>query len=151
MNILKNNLTFEKIKEKEVDNIKNIEIEQNISILSKESIKNELNSTTSFYYVCKFENEIIGYVNFSIVLDTMELNSIVVKKDFKQKGIATYMLDKVINIAKEKNISKIFLEVRKSNIPAQNLYKKFNFKHINTRNKYYSDNLEDAYIYSLSL
>ena len=146
-----NNLTFSKMQANEVDIIKSIETEQNISILTKSSIINELNSTTSFYYVCNFNNQIIGYVNFSIVLDTMEINSIVVKKDFKRKGIATYMLNNIINIAKEKNLDKMFLEVRKSNIPAQNLYKKFNFKHINTRNKYYSDNLEDAYIYSLSL
>ena len=136
---IKTNLVFEKMQKNEVDTIKGIEEEQNI------------NSTTSFYYVCKYQNKIIGYINFSIIVDTMEINSVVVKKDFKKKGIATYMLDNVITIAKSKNVKQIFLEVRKSNIPAQNLYEKFNFIHINTRNNYYSNNLEDAYIYSLKL
>ena len=36
--------------------------------------------------------------------------------------------------------------MRVSNIPAQNLYKKFNFKEEGIRKKYYSDNGEDAMI-----
>ena len=44
------------------------------------------------------------------------------------------------------NCEDITLEVRASNIPAQNLYKKFNFKEEGIRKGYYSDNGEDAII-----
>lgn len=39
------------------------------------------------------------------------------------------------------------LEVRKSNIIAQKFYEKLGFTKIYTREKYYPDNYEDAYIY----
>lgn len=44
------------------------------------------------------------------------------------------------------NCEDITLEVRASNTPAQNLYKKFNFKKEGIRKGYYSDNGEDAII-----
>ena len=76
----------------------------------------------------------------------MDLESIVVKKEYQRKHIASYLLDFLFNIAKKKNVVSIFLEVRTSNIKAQNLYRKYGFEIINIRKKYYKDNLEDAFI-----
>ena len=50
----------------------------------------------------------------------------------------------------EKNIEKIFLEVRLSNLPAQNLYIKNGFNRINVRKSYYSDG-EDAVVMAKEL
>lgn len=140
-------LTFEELQIYEINDILNIESEQNISILTQKIILDEFKSNTSKYYVVKYNSEIIGYINISILVDNVDINSIVVKKDYQRNGIATYMLENIFNKCKDLNINKILLEVRKSNIIAQNLYQKLGFKKIYTRKKYYPDNLEDAYIY----
>jgi ribosomal-protein-alanine N-acetyltransferase len=44
-----------------------------------------------------------------------------------------------------------YLEVRKSNIPAINLYKRFGFEIISIRKEYYSDNKEDALVMALKI
>lgn len=142
-------LKFLTLQEKDIDKILKLEKEQNISILSKNTILNEINSPTSKYYVVHYNSLIVGYINIAILVDTIDINSIVVKQEYKQMGIATYMLNKILNLCKKLNITRILLEVRKSNFPAQNLYKKFGFKKIHTREKYYKNNLEDAYIYEL--
>jgi len=62
-----------------------------------------------------------------------------VKKEYQRKGIATQLMQKLIEFAKEKNISKIFLEVKASNLPAYNFYKKLGFKETYKRKNYYGD------------
>ena len=60
------------------------------------------------------------------------------------------MLEELIKIAKEKKLKDITLEVNVNNIPAINLYKKYNFKEVGIRKKYYN-NSDDAIIMTLML
>ena len=60
------------------------------------------------------------------------------------------MLEELINIAKERKLKDITLEVNVNNIPAINLYKKYNFKEVGIRKKYYN-NTDDAIIMTLVL
>lgn len=129
-----------------IDKVKDIETDQNINILSKESILNDIKDEHSYYFVAILDKEIVGYIASSIVIDNMDLESIVVKKEYQRMHIASYLLDFLFNLAKKKNVVSIFLEVRTSNIKAQNLYRKYGFEIINIRKKYYKDNLEDAFI-----
>ncbi|MNI69677.1 Protease synthase and sporulation negative regulatory protein PAI 1 [compost metagenome] len=86
-----------------------------------------------------------------MLVDHLDIDSIVVDKDYQKNGVATSLLNKVLEYAKENKIYDVFLEVRKSNSNAILLYKKFNFEHINTRKRYYPDNGEDALIFYLDL
>ena len=56
------------------------------------------------------------------------------------------MLAKSLDRMKILGGRKVFLEVRTSNIAAQRLYRQFGFYINNIREKYYSDNDEDAYV-----
>ena len=58
------------------------------------------------------------------------------------------MLEELINLAKERKLKDITLEVNVNNIPAINLYKKYNFKEVGLRKNYYN-NSEDAIIMTL--
>ncbi len=142
-----NNISIEKMKISDIEIIKNIEKELNINILPYNSIVEDLKNSNYLYFICKLSNIIVGYIALSLVIDTMDILSIVVKKDYQRCGIATNMLDYIIGIAKEKNIANIFLEVRKSNAPAISLYKKFGFIEISIRKNYYKNPQEDAIIF----
>ena len=58
------------------------------------------------------------------------------------------MLEELIKIAKERDLKDITLEVNINNTSAINLYKKYNFKEVGIRKKYYN-NLDDALIMTL--
>ena len=99
-------------------------------------LKKELQNSNSTYLVSIDDNEVIGFAG--IILDTAELNNIVVKKSFRGNGFSSLILEKLIEIAKQKNCSKINLEVAKTNTIAIKLYKKFGFKQVGLREKYYN-------------
>ena len=88
-----------------IDKVKDIETDQNINILSKESILNDIKDEHSCYFVAILDKEIVGYIASSIVIDNMDLESIVVKKEYQRKHIASYLLDFLFNLAKKKKVS----------------------------------------------
>ena len=110
-------------------------------------LKKEIENPGTFYIVCKQGSEVIGFAGISIILDTAELNNIVVKKSNRGHGISSILLEELIKIAKKKGCKKINLEVAATNTIAISLYKKFGFEQVGLRPKYY--NGVDALLYSL--
>ena len=66
--------------------------------------------------------------------------------DFQGYGVGEAITRALIDEARSNEINRMTLEVRISNIVAQNLYKKLGFKLCGIRPEYYDDNREDAYI-----
>lgn len=92
---------------------------------------------------CKFNDEIVGYVMI-LFTDEISIESIAVDKNYRNIGIATALINSVIDVAKSKNIHTISLEVSKNNITAYLLYKKLGFTIRRIRKNYYQDN-SDCY------
>lgn len=90
-------------------------------------------------YVCVFEDKVVGFLCLQLTIDEMTILNIAVLNDFKRKKIATNFLEFAKKIAKEKNISNIFLEVETKNFPAVTFYKKNGFETLRTRKNYYKD------------
>ncbi len=98
----------------------------------------------SKYIVAKQDNEIVGFIGIRIILDELEIMNIVTRKDKQNKGIASNLLSYLLRIYIGKNIvEKINLEVNEHNIRAISLYRKFGFRQVGLRKKYYN-NQEDA-------
>ena len=145
------NIIISKMQDEDIEEALLTEQSHNIHILSKNILKEDIKNKNYNYLVAKNnDGKIIGYIGISYVLDSADIISIVVHKDYTQKGIATLLLQEIFAFTKENNIQKIMLEVRKSNITAQKLYEKHGFKQIAIRNNYY-DNTEDALIYEKEL
>ena len=118
---------------------------------SLEIFKNELAVGDNIYMICNCQKEIAGFLAVSFVLDEAELNRIALKKDFRNRGLATRMLSSLVEILKQQNFKKLMLEVRSSNISAIQLYKKMGFKTDCIRKEYYHDPSDDAILMSLNL
>lgn len=110
-------------------------------------LENELKNDSSIYICCKYNSEIVGFAGISIILDTAELNNIVIKKTKRGNGLSSLLLEELIKIAKSKNCKMVNLEVASNNEIAINLYKKFGFKEVGIRSKYYGK--ADALLYTL--
>lgn len=144
------NIVIQKMTENDIFYSIQAEKSHNIHILDENILKEDLKKDNYIYLVAKKDDIVLGYIGISFVLDNADIISIVVSKEYTKNGIASLLLDNIFKICKEKNITSIFLEVRKSNIPAQKLYEKYNFVNISTRKNYY-DGIEDAYIYKKEL
>jgi len=104
-------------------------------ILFIEELYKDLNNNPFGKYLLFVENnEIIGYLYYSDIYDRIEINQIEVKNIHRKSGKATQLMHKLID-----NTNKsITLEVNKNNIPAINLYKKFDFNEVAIRRGYYN-------------
>lgn len=113
-----------------------------------DSINNELNNQLAKYIIAQdlSTEEVVGFVGVWIIAGEGDITNIAVSPKYRKKGIASELLINLFDLCKTFNCEDITLEVRASNIAAQNLYKKFNFKEEGLRKGYYSDNGEDAII-----
>lgn len=93
----------------------------------------------------------MGYIIFWIVEETMEIHNIAVKGEFKRRGLGSRLMDFLLETASEEKVAEIFLEVRKSNAEAIKFYKKYNFKQVDCRKKYFNNPREDALVFALYL
>ena len=101
--------------------------------------------------ICKHDSEIIGFIIFSPINPEAHILSISVTKKIQSKGVGSLLLQSMLDQCAAMNYKKIFLEVRTSNLQAINFYQKFGFSKDAIRDNYYTDNLEDALLMSLSI
>ena len=85
------------------------------------------------------DNEIIGYLDYSLIYDRIEIDNFFVNEIERGQGIGKKLLSYLVVIAINNHVINITLEVRESNEIARNLYKKFGFREISLRKFYYGD------------
>lgn len=105
----------------------------------------EEDAKNSRYFVAKQDNQVVGFVSYTVVLDEVEIMNIVTREDSRNQGIASSLLSYII---RKIDYNKINLEVNENNKTALNLYRKFGFKNVGLRKKYYNGK-EDAVLMSL--
>ena len=82
---------------------------------------------------------LLGVITVSIGIDDADIEGVVIKKAFLRRGIGKLLVKSALDQIKDRNIEKVFLEVREGNFPAKNLYESFGFKPVSVRKKYYED------------
>jgi ribosomal-protein-alanine N-acetyltransferase len=147
-----------KIDEMTPDDLKEVlEIEQ-ISFptpWSENIFLSELHSELSRIFLAKSglleEQKILGYICIWLVKGEVHILNLACHPDFKRHGIATSLLVHSLFFSFQKGVRKVFLEVRASNKEALSLYRKYGFKPIGIRKRYYSDTKEDAVVMVLEM
>ncbi len=91
---------------------------------------------------------IIGFAGIWIMADEAHITNIAVRELYRHRGIGEALLISVIDLSVKLNARIVTLEVRASNIGAQNLYRKYGFVQVGLRRGYYIENKEDAVLMS---
>jgi len=91
---------------------------------------------------------IIGFAGIWVLADEAHITNIAVRQQYQRRGIGELLLISIIDLAKELKASIMTLEVRASNLAAQNLYSKYGFVQVGIRRGYYLDNREDGVLMS---
>ena len=92
------------------------------------------------------DGKVGGYIILLHYFDEGELLNIATSPEMRKNGIAKKLMDKMISVMKEKEINRILLEVRESNVPAKTLYESYGFSSIAVRKNYYSKPTENAIV-----
>ena len=90
--------------------------------------------------------EIVGFIGLMEVAGEGDITNVAVLPSHRKRGIGDQLVSSMIALAKEKEISKIMLEVRASNEAAIHLYEKYGFEFLCIRKNYYQKPTEDANI-----
>ncbi|MCS6840537.1 MAG: ribosomal protein S18-alanine N-acetyltransferase [Roseiflexus sp.] len=91
---------------------------------------------------------IVGYGGVWLSVDEGHITTIAVAPAYRGRGIGELLLNELIDQALDMHADVLTLEVRVSNIVAQQLYLKYGFRPTGRRLRYYTDNGEDALIMS---
>ncbi len=118
---------------------------------SPSAFADEMINDMAVYFVAKEDEKIVGYCGFWNVAGEGDITNIAVAPEYRRSGIGSALIEAMATSARRLGLSMLTLEVRKSNAPAQSLYKKYGFEEIGLRKRYYSDNREDALIMALKL
>lgn len=139
-------MQIELMNKRHIDGIIEIENESFAIPWSRASVEKELSNNLAIYVVATESEKVVGYGGMWHIVNEGHITNIAVHKDYRQKGIGNAIINKLSEIALEKEMIGLTLEVRKSNTPALALYRKNGFKLEGIRPEYYEDNKEDAYI-----
>lgn len=100
----------------------------------------ELSNPNSHYFIATINEEIVGFAGIWKVLDEMHVTNIATKITNRHMGIASKLLEKLIEVSKNEKATLLTLEVKETNTNAIKLYKKYNFKKVGLRKNYYGQN-----------
>ena len=96
------------------------------------------------YLVIEEAGEIIAFAGAHIILDQAHVTNIAVRQDCRGRGLGRMITRALMQYASNLGAEYLTLEVRQSNVTAQNLYKSLGFVKVNVRKRYYEDTGEDA-------
>jgi len=131
------------------DVAKLLEIEARIQVApwTRENIEIELSKPYSSFLVYtddETDSEIAGYIVYWMMFDECQILTLGVDISYRGIGVAQKLVRQAVQQAVAKNVKKVLLDVRKSNLAAIQLYQKLGFVIIHVRKSFYS-NGEDAY------
>ena len=113
---------------------------------SEMSIASELNNRLSCWLVALDGDVVVGYVGSQTVLGETDMMNIAVHPGYRKQGIATDLIQTLIDTLSKQGSHSLMLEVRQTNEPAKNLYKALGFETVGIRKNYYRNPREDALI-----
>lgn len=100
----------------------------------------------SYFISAKANKILVGYAGMYNVLDEGYVYNLAVSEKFRGNKIGKKLIKNLLDYSKNKNLSFLSLEVRKSNRIAIDLYEKTGFEIIGTRKDFYNFPKEDGII-----
>ena len=131
----------------DLDAIERIEKASYRAPWSRSMFASELAKMSSLSFGAVDENgDLVGYVVLSRYIDAWHVMNVAVAPERRRQGIASALLQRLLELTEDDPLRGHTLEVRISNTGAIALYERFGFRPKGVRRGYYTDNREDALI-----
>jgi ribosomal-protein-alanine N-acetyltransferase len=105
-----------------------------------------LENDRAYYLVAKIDDKPVGYAGVWLVAGEGHITNVAVHLDHRHQGIGRQLMLSLEALARVRQVQRMTLEVRRTNLIAQGLYNQLGFKGAGYRRGYYRDNNEDALI-----
>jgi ribosomal-protein-alanine N-acetyltransferase len=102
-------------------------------------------------FVADAGGELLGFVVGREILGEWELENLAVAPGRQRSGVGRALLKKLLEAVSNALATRIFLEVRESNLGARKLYESHGFRSSGRRKNYYNEPTEDALLFEKSL
>jgi ribosomal-protein-alanine N-acetyltransferase len=99
----------------------------------------------------KQEEQLLGYAGYWLIADEIHISTIAVDPQWRGHGLGELILLNIIHLGYKHGAATVTLEVRVSNLVAQDLYRKYEFEQVGRRKRYYKDTGEDALLMTAAL
>ena len=116
---------------------------------SRQSLQESLENENSVFYVATDNDEVIGYIGMSFVLDEGYIYNVAVAPQHRCHGVGSALIRTLVTDCKKQGFAFLTLEVRQSNKAARSLYEAFGFIKVGERKNYYTDPDESAVLMTL--
>ena len=126
----KTDMRIKNAEAQDADIIAEIEIECFSAPWSKIQVAEEIVKENVIFLVAKIDDVLCGYVSGQMILDEFYISNIAVTKDYRNRGVASLLLEKLICELQSRTCAFATLEVRESNFSARKLYEKFCFTNL---------------------
>ena len=113
---------------------------------SEDGLRSELANDTAHFIVAESGGKVLGYMGAHEICGEAYITNVAVFPEYRRLGIGEALIDAATDGAKQRDCDFISLEVRISNTPAIELYKKEGYNIVGQRKNFYSNPTEDAYI-----
>jgi len=102
--------------------------------------------STRAYFLARVGREVVGYAGLMMTLEDGHVTTIAVDPAWHRHKIGTRLLLVLAREAIARGATGLTLEVRMSNLAAQDLYRRFGFLPMGVRKNYYQETNEDALV-----
>ena len=134
------------MQEKDLDEVVLLEQQVFSKPWSRKSFADSVAKPENLYLVARDRDELLGFCGLWGVGDEGQITHVCVKESARGKGVGKQLLLAMLAQGKERGLQAFTLEVRVSNTPARELYKKVGFSEAGIRKGFYDAPKEDAMI-----
>ena len=99
--------------------------------------------------MAELDGKLVGMIVVWLIVDEAHVATVATHPDHRRQGIGRRLLAHALRQIMQDGARSSFLEVRESNLAAQEMYRKFGYETTGRRRHYYRDNDEDAILMNL--
>ena len=100
-------------------------------------------------WVADLDGKVVGMIVVWLIVNEAHVATVATDPEYRRQGIGKRLLAHALRHMIPEGARSSFLEVRESNLVAQEMYRKFGYEITGRRRRYYRDNDEDAILMNL--
>lgn len=144
-------ILIREMQESDIPGVLEIEHSSFTTPWSETAFFSEIHKPYSIIKVAVLGDNIIGYVCVNYIINEGHILNLAVHPDFRRRGIATVLMEEILDELKKQGCRFLYLEVRVSNLGARKFYEHLGFRVVGVRRDYYTFPNEDAVVMALGL
>ena len=118
---------------------------------SENALAEEIENPNARFFVALCGEQVAGYIGAHNIVGEVYITNVAVAPDYRRQGVATQLIERLVEISRAENAEFITLEVRENNTSAQALYEKQGFGVVGKRKAFYENPREDAILMTINL